>query len=152
MEREGKLLFLHQTKKNGGGYSLVGGAVEEREFAREALVREVKEEAGITVNPHELQLVHVLHRHKLRKNEQYLVLYFKATHFEGIPAPLERKKFKDVIWLPKNQLPENISKPTRHVLDRMLAGEIYSEFPSRATVLSFWKQITGSLTYKIPEP
>ena len=51
------------------------GTVEDHEFAREALAREVSEEAGIEVNPADLQLVHVMHRHKLKKNEVSLVLY-----------------------------------------------------------------------------
>ena len=151
VEKDGKLLFLHQTKQNGGGYSLVGGNVEDREFAREALAREAKEEAGISINPANLELVHVLHRHKLKKNEQSLVLYFKATAFEGDPEPLERKKFQDVVWLPINQLPDNISKATQHVLKNWMAGLIYSEFPNRSKVLSYWSQFSESWSARLPD-
>jgi len=98
LEDNGKMLFLRQTKRNGGRYSLVGGNVEDHEFAREALAREAKEEAGIHVEPDELILTHVLHRHKLKKDENLLVLYFKATRFYGEPESLEPKKFKDVGW------------------------------------------------------
>ena len=45
LEDNGKLLFLRQTKRNGGRYTLIGGNVEETEFAREALAREASEEA-----------------------------------------------------------------------------------------------------------
>ena len=38
LEDQGKLLFLRQTKRNGGDFTLIGGNVEEREFAREAQV------------------------------------------------------------------------------------------------------------------
>ena len=151
VEKDGRLLFLHQTKQNGGGFSLVGGNVEEREFAREALSREVKEEAGISIDPSELELVHVLHRHKLKKNEQSLVLYFKAHHFEGEPESLERKKFRDVVWLPMASLPDNISKATRHVLESIGSGEIYSEFPSRKKVLNFWEQSPDSWSARLPD-
>lgn len=150
LENDGRMLFLHQTKKNGGGFSLVGGNVEDREFAREALVRETMEEAGIRIEPSGLHLVHVLHRHKLKKNEQLLVLYFKATEFKGIPEPLERKKFQDVVWLDPNQLPEGVSKATRHVINRLNSGEIYSEFPSRKKVLLFWGQFSESPFRSIP--
>jgi 8-oxo-dGTP diphosphatase len=151
VEKDGRLLFLHQTKQNGGGFSLVGGNVEEREFAREALSREAKEEAGISIDPTDLVLVHVLHRHKLKKNEQSLVLYFKAHHFEGEPESLERKKFRDVVWLPIASLPDNISKATRHVLASMSSGEIYSEFPSRKKVLTFWEQSPESWSARLPD-
>jgi ADP-ribose pyrophosphatase YjhB (NUDIX family) len=151
VEKDGKMLFLHQTKQNGGGFSLVGGNVEDREFAREALAREAKEEAGISIVASELQLVHVLHRHKLKKNEQSLVLYFKTVGFEGDPEPLERKKFRDVVWLPTDALPDNVSKATRHVLDNLKRGEIYSEFPSRKKVLSYWSQFSESWSARLPD-
>jgi 8-oxo-dGTP diphosphatase len=141
LEKEGQLLFLLQTQKNGGGFSLVGGNVESREFAREALCREAKEEAGITIEPADLNLIHVLHRHKLRKNEELLVLYFKATRFLGEPNSLEPKKFSDVRWFPIDNLPAEVSKPTLHVLKHIRAGEIYSEFPTRSQAMAFWEQV-----------
>jgi 8-oxo-dGTP pyrophosphatase MutT (NUDIX family) len=140
-DNQGQLLFLRQTKRNGGRYSLVGGNVENHEFAREALAREAHEEAGIHVDPIDLHLVHVLHRHKLKKNEALLVLYFKALKFYGEPQSKEQKKFKDVAWFPANHLPADVSKPTLHVLKRIQEGTIYSEFPARSEVLAFWEKI-----------
>jgi len=134
------MLFLRQTKRNGGRITLIGGNVEDREFAREALAREALEEAGILVDPMDLTLVHVLHRHKLQKDQTLLVLYFKATRFRGVPASLEPKKFKDVQWLPSEHLPEEVSKPTLHVLRCIQQNMIYSEFPTRSQVLAFWQQ------------
>ncbi len=140
LEEKGKLLFLRQTKRNGGRYTLIGGNVEEHEFAREALAREAKEEAAIHVTPEDLSLVHTLHRHKLQKNETLLVLYFKAARFSGDPESLETKKFKDVTWFSPDELPEEVSKPTRHVLQCIKEGAIYSEFPARSKVEAFWEE------------
>lgn len=141
VEDNGKILCLRQTKQNGGGYSLIGGNVEEHEFAREALAREALEEAGIRVEPADLALVHVLHRHKLKKGQTLLVLYFKASRFRGEPASLEPKKFKDVAWLPLYNLPSDVSKPTLHVLQCIQQSVIYSEFPAQKKVLAFWEQL-----------
>jgi ADP-ribose pyrophosphatase YjhB (NUDIX family) len=138
-----KGLFLLQTKKNGGKYSHIGGTVEQHEFAREALSRETREEAALIVEPAHLQMVHVLHRHRLKTDETSLVLYFKATRFSGEPVSLEPKKFSNVAWLPLHNLPENISKTTRHVLQAIERGEIYSEFPSRTKSMAFWEQFRG---------
>lgn len=140
LEDRGKWLFLRQTKKNGGRLSLVGGNVEDHEFAREALAREASEEAGIHIEPDDLTLVHVLHRHKLKKDEVYLVLYFKAARFRGEPTSLEPKKFKDVHWLPLSNLPEDVSKPTLHVINCIQNNQVYSEFPSRTKALKFWEE------------
>ena len=145
-DRNGQLLFLRQTKRNGGRYTLIGGNVEQKEFAREALAREAKEEAGIIVNTTDLSLVHVLHRHKLKQDEVMIVLYFKASTFKGEPESLELKKFRDIAWLPSASLPEEVSKPTKHVLAGILKGNIYSEFPERNKVLAFWDQLGGPWT------
>ena len=59
---QGKILLLKQTKLNGGNYTLVGGNVELGETSKEALVRECKEEAGITILENDLRLVHVLQK------------------------------------------------------------------------------------------
>ena len=83
LEDQGRLLFLRQRKRNGGRYTLIGGNVEETEFAREALAREAEEEAAIHVSPEDMTLVHVLHRHKLAKSQTLLVLYFRASRFKG---------------------------------------------------------------------
>lgn len=146
LEENDRMLFLRQTKKNGGRYTLIGGNVEDHEFAREALTREAWEEAGIHIDPHQLTLVHVLHRHKLKRDEVLLVLYFRAMRFHGEPESQEPDKFKDVEWLPLNNLPPNVSKPTLHVLRGLQHGEIYSEFPTRGKVLAFWEQFGSGLS------
>lgn len=140
LEENGQLLFLKQTKKNGGKYTLIGGTVEDQEFAREALAREAEEEAGIRVDANALELVHVLHRHKLKVNENFLVLYFKAHTFQGKPTNLEPEKFAAIEWHDPKALPEKVSKPTIHVLNAIAKKEIYSEFPERKKVLAFWEQ------------
>ena len=140
LEENGKLLFLRQTKRNGGRYTLIGGNVEEHEFAREALAREAKEEASIHVEPDDLTLVHTLHRHKLQKDQTLLVLYFKAARFWGEPESMETKKFKDVAWFSPDQLPGEVSNPTRHVLECIKNNKIYSEFPARSKVVAFWAE------------
>lgn len=141
LEDNGKLLFLRQRKRNGGRYTLIGGNVEESEFAREALAREASEEAAIHVEPEDMSLVHVLHRHKLSQDQTLLVLYFRATKFRGEPESLETHKFKDVAWFAPDAMPEEVSKPTRHVLDCIQKNEIYSEYPARNKVLAFWENI-----------
>jgi ADP-ribose pyrophosphatase YjhB (NUDIX family) len=142
---ENRMLFLRQTKKNGGRFSLIGGNVEDHEFAKEALCREALEEASLIIDPKDLKLAHVLHRHRLKQNEVSLVLYFKASKFKGQPESLEPKKFQDVAWLNVDFLPENVSKATVHVLKSIQKGDIYSEFPERNKVLAFWEQFTADL-------
>ena len=129
LEHNGKILFLAQTTKNGGKYSLVGGKIESEETATEALSRESLEECGLVVQPADLKLVHVLHRNK--SNETMIVLYFKPGAWSGEPAVRETKKFKRVTWFPTNDLPKNISRITKNVLQRYHKGLMLTEHSSR---------------------
>jgi ADP-ribose pyrophosphatase YjhB (NUDIX family) len=125
LEHNGKILFLAQTTQNGGKYSLVGGKIESEETATEALARESLEECGLVVHPLDMKLVHVLHRNK--SNETMIVLYFKPRAWSGDLAVRETKKFKRVNWFPSNDLPKNISRITKNVLQRYHKGEMFTE-------------------------
>ena len=58
IENEGKYLMLHRVKKkndiNEGKWIGVGGHVEYQESPEECLVREVKEETGLTLTKYRL--------------------------------------------------------------------------------------------------
>ena len=121
----GRILLLKQTRGNGGNYTLVGGTVEANEFAREALIRETSEEAGITILPADLTLVHVLNKRK--KHKQRINLYFKASRYKGRVQNVEDHKFKSAQWFPINKLPSATTATVRQALEAYRAGRLYSE-------------------------
>ena len=121
----GRILLLKQTRGNGGNYTLVGGTVEIDEFAREALIRETREEAGITIKPEHLTLVHVLN--KRTKKGQRINLYFKASRYSGRVQNVEDHKFKSVQWCPIKKLPADTTATVRQALEAYRAGKLYSE-------------------------
>lgn len=123
---KGSILLLKQTKPNGGNYTLVGGNIEDMESAKQTLIRESHEEAGIILKPKDLQLVHVLH--KVKKGEQRIVLYFKAYRWEGELMARETHKFKAVEWFELDQLPTNLTPTIRHVLNAYRKGLLFSKF------------------------
>ncbi len=118
--------MLKQTSKNGGKCTLIGGALNNRELPKKALIRESKEEAGIKLFSDDLQLVHTLFKQKA--DDLRIVMYFKATKWEGRIQSREPKKFKKVSWLPLAKLPKNTSPTVRHVLKQYQMGVPYSEF------------------------
>lgn len=129
LENRGQILLLAQTTKNGGKYALPGGKVEVDETPTQALIRECKEEADIDLNEDNLKLVHVLHRYK--SNETLLVMYFKAVHWKGSLTSKEPKKFKKAEWFLLNNLPKNLSRTTKSVLELFHKGINYSEAKQR---------------------
>ena len=124
---KGKILLLRQKKSLGGNYTLVGGTIEDTEYALEALIRETEEEAGVLLNPKELQLVHVLHKRTKSKGHR-ITLYFKATQWNGVIKTGEPNKFKDAVWFSLDNLPINLSETVSHVLNEYREGNMYSEF------------------------
>ena len=121
----GNILLLKQTKPNGGNYSLVGGNIDEGEYAKDALIRESFEEAGITLKARDLELVHILQKNTSK--EQRLVLYFKAMHWEGKARSRERDKFKSAEWFDVDRLPKNLTATVKHVMREYRRGTRYSE-------------------------
>lgn len=123
----GSILLLRQKKAQGGNFTLVGGGIDSKESAKEALIREAGEEAGLIIQPKDLQLAHVLH--KLTKNgSQRVTLYFKAFKWSGKLKTGEPEKFKGVAWFSLDHLPANLTDTVRHVLKKYRKGELYSEF------------------------
>lgn len=120
-----RILLIKQTPENGGKFTMIGGRIEESEFARTTLVREAKEEMDIMIDPKNLQLGHVLHK-KDSQNTR-IILYFKSLIWEGIPRNLEPEKFELVDWYNFENLPKGLSKTALYILKRYRNGHLYSE-------------------------
>lgn len=127
---QGKIMLLKQTKANGGNYTLVGGTIEHYEFAKDSLIREAKEEAGISLKPEDLSLIHVLH--KKTSAGQRITLYFRASNWEGKLRSREPEKFRAAVWFPLDNLPANLTDTVGHVLEAYRRGEMYSEYRKKA--------------------
>ncbi len=102
LERDGKYLILHRTKKehdeNGDKWIGVGGKFEYGESPEECAMREVKEETGLTMlNPLFRGLVTFV-------SDEWGVEYmhlFTCTEFTGELIECDEG---DLVWLPKEEL------------------------------------------------
>ena len=123
LEKDKKLLFLKQTSSNGGGHSLVGGKLDQQEFAADALIREAFEEVGIKLKKKHLQLIHLYRRNSNKE----MIMVYKTRKWTGKPEPLETHKFKKTHWFSIHSLPNDISPTTNHILEMYLKKSFYSE-------------------------
>ena len=100
---DGKGNVLVQNKTNHPswhGWNFPGGHVEEGEYVTPSVVREMREETGLTVeNP---RLCGIKEFHTAKDGKRYIVFLYVATRFSG---ELKSSGEGDVFWYPLSQLP-----------------------------------------------
>lgn len=82
---EGRTLMLHRNKKEGdihrGKWNGLGGKLDPGESPEECVVREVREESGLTL--HDPRLRGVLTFPAFKAGEDWLVFVYSAKRFSG---------------------------------------------------------------------
>ena len=104
IERECQYLMLHRVKKendlNRDKWIGVGGKFEEKESPEDCLLREVKEETGLTLTRWRLRGIVTFVSDRWETEHMYL---FTADRFEG---ELGNCREGDLEWVPKNRIGE----------------------------------------------
>ena len=122
IENNNQYLMLHRTKKpndiNEGKWIGVGGHVEKDESPEECLVREVREETGLTLTAYKFRgLITFVNS----KCESELMCVFTADGYTGELITCNEGELR---WVDKTQVP---NLPTwegdRVFLDLLLSGE-----------------------------
>jgi 8-oxo-dGTP diphosphatase len=130
--RRGEEVLLLQRANTGyqdGKYGLVAGHLEGDELAASGIVREAKEEAGITVDLKDLKLVHVCHRlSRGEPGQERLDLFFEATRWHGEITNMEPHKCGDLSWFSLHDLPSTVIPVVGMVLKAVAGGSAYSEY------------------------
>lgn len=107
--REASLL----TYKVDDQYHLVGGAIHVGESTYEALLREVKEELGLTCNVKDLMFV-VENRFDYKGEQHHMIEFHYGVELLGDPPlqVLDNGKSYTCVWLPLNKLETFDLKPS----------------------------------------
>ena len=79
--KDDKILVQERTKTDWPGLTFPGGHVEKGENFNDAVIREVKEETGLTLLK---PILCGIEEYKVKKDEdRYIMLYYKCNKFKG---------------------------------------------------------------------
>lgn len=130
LEHEGRILLglRHPDSAYAGGswHALAGHC--EAETATECLVREAYEEAGLVIDPADVELVHTVHmRERPAPSPPRVQLFFRARRWEGSPELREPEKCVAWRWWNPKDLPEPIVPYARAAIEGIRSGRAYTE-------------------------
>jgi len=95
IERDGMVLMQERNDEDWPGVVFPGGHVEAGESFTEAVIREVREETGLTVERPELCGVK---QFMTREGARYVVFLYRASRFTGEPVSSDEGR---VFWVKK---------------------------------------------------
>jgi 8-oxo-dGTP pyrophosphatase MutT (NUDIX family) len=106
------------------GWHFPGGGVEKNETAARAMVRELKEEAGIEAAEKDLQLVSIHANHAFFPNDH--VLLFRVNKWTQGEAT-SRGEIAEIRFVDPLNPPEGVSKGTNNRLKEVFRAQAVSE-------------------------
>jgi ADP-ribose pyrophosphatase YjhB (NUDIX family) len=119
------LIRRFNTGYEDGNYSVVAGHVDEGESVTRAAIREAKEEAAVSLEPADLQIVHVMNR---KAEDERIDFFMTVRHWVGEVVNNEPHKCDQLLWTTFDDLPPNIIPYVRKGIENYQAGLFYSEF------------------------
>jgi 8-oxo-dGTP diphosphatase len=109
-ERNGKketlLLKRRNTGFEDGKWSVVAGRMDGGEEVISAAIREVYEEAGLVLEPSDLEVIGVMHRRNL--TYEWMDFFLLIRRWNGEPVNKEPHKCEELRWFPLDSLPDGV--------------------------------------------
>ncbi|MER8047495.1 NUDIX domain-containing protein [Streptomyces sp. NPDC094032] len=99
----------------------------EQESATACLIREAWEEAGLVIDPADVELAHVVHVANTPGGKPLMQLVFRAHRWKGSPEVREPDKCLTWRWWPQQELPDRLVPYTRTAITGIAEGRVYSQ-------------------------
>lgn len=117
-----KVLLQDRVKEDWRGFTFPGGHVEKEESFVEAVIREMREETGLTIIEPKLCGVK---QFQTDEDERYIVLLFKTDKFEGTLTSSDEGEMK---WVDRESLSDFKLVDDFMDLLKVFDSERYNEF------------------------
>ena len=125
--RDDRVLLLRRfnTGWEDGNYSVPAGHVDAGETVTQAAIREACEEIGVSLEPYDVTVVHVMNR---KSEDERIDFFLLVRSWSGEIANREPDKCDDLSWYPVTSLPGNMIPYVRQALRNSQNGVLFSEF------------------------
>lgn len=134
IKKDNKVLLFFRNdgffNYDGGWWVLPAGHIEQGETARDAAIREAKEELDINIAPSDIKCVHITSN--LASRTESFDFYFEVSKYSGTMRNCESGKCVEMRYFTLDEVAtlKNVISPTRMSLAALQRGEIYSELKS----------------------
>ncbi|WP_058853888.1 NUDIX hydrolase [Nocardia jinanensis] len=124
-DSQGRVLFGRRanTGYEDGAYHLPSGHLEAGESVVAALVREAKEEIGVTIDPAAVGFAHIMHN---SASGGRVAFFFRVELWEGEPSNMEPDKCDDLAWFDFEALSDRMIPYCREALHHIAADRRFS--------------------------
>lgn len=129
--QQDKLLLArrYNTGYEDGNYSVVAGHLDGNEEIIDAMIREAKEEAGITITPSQIKIVGVMHRKAESPGDDERIDFFlAASSWSGEITNCEPDKCDQLLWRNPDDLPANMVPYVRRGLENYRQGRWFDSY------------------------
>jgi 8-oxo-dGTP diphosphatase len=103
----------------------VAGHLDGGEPVKQAMIREAREEVGITIAPEDVDVVGVMHR---RSEDERIDWFLAASTWSGEVTNAEPHKCDRLDWFPLDALPDNVIPYVRRAIDNYRRGAWFDSF------------------------
>lgn len=97
-DNDGNVLVQDKIHKEWGGVTFPGGHIKKNEALVDSVIREIKEETGLTIKSPKLCGVK---QFEYRKGIRYIVFFYKTNEFEG---ELKSSREGKVFWVKADEV------------------------------------------------
>ena len=129
LKRNDTYLFMRRINTNyfDDHYGIPCGKLLADESIDKAVVRELKEETGIIVDPSVAKLAHVMHRREPGQKDYpyWMNFFYVIDQWTGEPQIMETDKSDDLQWLSADTS-EKLVPYIKDTLNHIIAGNLFS--------------------------
>ena len=124
---EKEVLIINEPSKTIA--NIIGGISNKGEYPEDTVIREVKEEVGVTIDKKNLKFLAI--SHTVRADQKICVAYYYVCEeFEGTPKA-DGVEVSECAWVPLSYLLQEeakvFGKPVYPLYQKLLSGELRSE-------------------------